>query len=44
MRAIKSRRMRWAGNIARVGERRVTYMNIAAQPEGKRLLGSLRGE
>jgi hypothetical protein len=32
---IKSRRMRWAGNVARVGERN-EYRGLVGKPEGKR--------
>jgi len=39
IRVIKSRRMRWAGHVARMGERRVAYMVLARKPEGKRPLG-----
>jgi hypothetical protein len=39
---IKSRRMRWAGNVARMGERRVVYRVLMKKPEGKRPLGRLR--
>jgi len=36
---IKSRRVRWAGYVARVGERRGEYMILVGKPEGKRQLG-----
>ena len=36
---IKSRRMRWAGHVARMGERRCVYRVLLGKPEGKRLLG-----
>jgi hypothetical protein len=36
---IKSRRMRWAGHIARMGEERVVYRVLVGKPEGKRPLG-----
>ena len=39
---IKSRRMRWAGHVARVGERRGVYMILVGTPEGKRPLGIYR--
>jgi hypothetical protein len=39
IRIIKSRRMRWAGNVARMGERRNAYRILVGIPEGKRLLG-----
>jgi hypothetical protein len=36
---IKSRRMRWAGHVARVGEGRGVYRVLVGKPEGKRPLG-----
>jgi len=30
---IKSRRMRWAGHVARMGERRVLYRVLVGKPE-----------
>jgi hypothetical protein len=42
IRAIKSRRMRWAGHVARLGERRNVYRLLAGKPEGKRPLGRSR--
>ena len=42
VRVIKSRRMRWAGYGARMGERRGVYMVLVGKPEGKRPLGRLR--
>ena len=39
---IKSRRMRWAGYVARVGERGVLYRVLVGKPEGKRALGRPR--
>jgi hypothetical protein len=39
IRIIKSRRMRWAGHVARMGERRNAYRLLVGKPEGKRLLG-----
>ena len=41
-RIIKSRRMRWAGHVARVGERRVEYSVLVGKPEEKRPLGRPR--
>ena len=35
----KSRRMRWAGHVARMGEKRRAYRAFAGKPEGKRPLG-----
>jgi hypothetical protein len=39
IRMIKSRRMRWAGNVARMGEMRNGYRILVKKPEGKRPLG-----
>jgi hypothetical protein len=36
---IKSRRMRWAGHLARMGEKRNVYRILMGKSEGKRLLG-----
>jgi hypothetical protein len=41
-RMIKSRRMRWAGQIARMGETRKSYRILVGKPEGKRPLGRPR--
>jgi hypothetical protein len=38
---IKSRRMRWAGHVARMGEGRGAYRILVARPEGRRPLGRL---
>jgi hypothetical protein len=38
IRQIKSRRMRWAGHVARVGQERNVYRVLMVQPEGKRPL------
>jgi hypothetical protein len=38
IRTIKSRRMRWAENVARMVEKRNIYRILAEKPEGKRLL------
>jgi hypothetical protein len=35
---MKSRKMRLAGNVERVGVRRVTYRVLVGKPEGKRPL------
>jgi hypothetical protein len=35
---IKSRRMRWAGHVARMGEERKAYKVLMGKPEGKRPL------
>jgi hypothetical protein len=42
IRQIKSRRMRWAGHVARVGEKRNLYRVLMGKPEGKRPLGRPR--
>jgi len=42
VRVIKSRRMRWAGHVARMGEERVVYRVLMGKPEGKRPLGRPR--
>ena len=39
---IKSRRMRWAGHVVRIGEERVVYRALVGKPEGKRPLGRPR--
>jgi len=39
---IKSRRMRRAGHVARMGERRGVYRVLVGKPEGKRPLGRPR--
>jgi hypothetical protein len=39
VRVIKSRRMRWAGHMARMGEVRSVYRVLVGRPEGKRPLG-----
>ena len=39
VRVIKSRRMRWAGLVARMGEERGVYRVLVEKPEGKRPLG-----
>jgi hypothetical protein len=38
IRQIKSRRMRWAGHVARMGEGRKVYGVLLEKPEGKRPL------
>ena len=42
VRVIKSRRMRWVGNVARVEESRGVYSVLVGKPEGKRPLGKPR--
>jgi len=41
-RVIKSRRMRWAGHIARMRKRRDVYRVLVGKPGGKRQLGRPR--
>jgi hypothetical protein len=36
---IKSRRMRWVGHVARMGEKRGVYRILVGRPEGRRPLG-----
>jgi hypothetical protein len=42
IRMIKSRRMRWAGHVARMGEKRNAYRLLVGKPEGRRPLGRPR--
>jgi hypothetical protein len=42
IRQVKSRRMRWAGHVARMGEDRKVYKVSVGKPEGKRPLGRPR--
>jgi hypothetical protein len=39
---IKSRRMRWTGHVACMGDRRSAFRVLVERPEGKRPLGRLR--
>jgi hypothetical protein len=39
---VKSRRMRWAGHVARMGEETVVHRLLVGKPEGKRPLGRPR--
>jgi hypothetical protein len=39
---MKLRRMRWAGHVARMGEKRNAYRILVGKPEGKRPLGRPR--
>jgi hypothetical protein len=39
---MKSRRMRWAGHVARMGEGINVYRVLVRKPEGKRPLGRPR--
>jgi len=42
VRMIKSRRMRWAGHVAHMGEDRGVYRVLVGKPEGRRPLGRPR--
>ena len=42
-RSLKSRRLRWAGYVARMELCRNAYRVLVGKPEGKRSLGSPRG-
>ena len=42
MRVVKSRRMSWAGHVARMGEGRVVHRVLLGKSEGKRPLGRPR--
>ncbi|KAJ4430978.1 hypothetical protein ANN_19571 [Periplaneta americana] len=42
IRNIKSRRLRWVGHVARMGESRNAYRVLVGRPEGKRPLGRPR--
>jgi hypothetical protein len=39
IRVVKPRRMRWVGNVARMGEMRSAYSIMVGKSEGKRSLG-----
>ena len=39
---VKSRRMRWAGRVVRMGEGRGVHRVLVGKPEGKRPLGRPR--
>jgi hypothetical protein len=41
VRVIKSRRMRWAGHVARTGEERWVYRVLVGKPEGRNHWGDL---
>jgi hypothetical protein len=41
-RMIKSRKMRWVGHVAHMGEKRNAYRILVETPEGKRPLGRPR--
>jgi hypothetical protein len=40
IRIKESKRMRWAGHVARMGEKRNVYRLLVGKPEGKRPLGT----
>jgi hypothetical protein len=42
IRVMKSRRLRWAGHVACMGERRGAYSALVGKPEGRRPLGRPR--
>jgi hypothetical protein len=42
IRIIKLRRMRWAGHVAQMGEKRNVYTLFVGKPEGKRPIGRPR--
>ena len=42
VRVVKSRRVRWAGHVARMGEDRGVHRVLVGKPEGKRPLGRPR--
>jgi hypothetical protein len=42
VRVVKSRRMRWSGHVACMGEGRGVHRVLAGKPEGKRPLGRPR--
>jgi hypothetical protein len=42
IRVMKSRKQRWAGHVARMGERKGAYRALVGKPEGRRPLGRPR--
>jgi hypothetical protein len=42
IRMFKSKTMRWAGHLARMGEKRNAYTILVGKPEGRRPLGTSR--
>jgi hypothetical protein len=42
IRIIKSKRMRWAGHVTRMGDKRNVYRLLVGKPQGKRPLGRPR--
>jgi hypothetical protein len=43
IRIIKAKRMRWAGHVSRMGEKRNAYRLLVGKPEGRRPLGRVGG-
>jgi hypothetical protein len=43
IRIIKASRIRWAGHVARMGEKRNAYRLLVGKPEGRRPLGKVGG-
>jgi hypothetical protein len=41
---MNSMRMRWAGHVARTGDKMNSYRILVGKPEGKRSLGRPRGK
>jgi hypothetical protein len=39
---MKSRRMRWAGHVARMGEKRNAYRLLVGKPEGQETTGKAK--
>jgi hypothetical protein len=42
IRIMKAKRMRWAGHVARMGEKRNEYRLLVGKPGGRRPLGRTR--
>jgi hypothetical protein len=42
VRVVKSRKMRWEGHVARMGERRGVYRVLVGKHEGKKSLGETK--
>jgi hypothetical protein len=42
IRIMKSRRKKWAGHVARMGEKRNVHKLLVGKPEGRRTLGRSR--
>jgi hypothetical protein len=42
IRMTKSKRMRWAGHVARIGAKRISYRILVGKPEAKRPVGRPR--